>query len=83
MVRLPPRLSEHQLFVLEMAGAIVAGRASALDEHELEVLAEANRLLGLHGREAPITEAHWAVIGRTVATLLAAGARPDPRAYAA
>ena len=84
MLRPPvtPVLSDHQLFVLEMAGAVVSSRASALASDELEVLAEANRLVGLHGREAPITERHWIVIGRTVAARLAQSFRADLRSFA-
>ena len=77
-----PVLSDHQLFVLEMAGAVVSSRAGALADDELEVLAEANRLVGLHGREAPITERHWIVIGRTVAARLAESLRADLRSCA-
>ena len=83
MFRPPPTpvLSDHQLFVLEMAGAVVSSRASALADDELEVLAEASRLVGLHGREAPITERHWVVIGRAVAARLAHSLRADLRSF--
>ena len=76
---LAPVLSDAQLFVLEMAGAIVATRSSTLSDEELEVLAEAAHLLRIHGRAAPIADRHWAVIGRTVGALLATGERPALR----
>jgi hypothetical protein len=78
-----PALSDQQLFILEMAGAIVASRASVLEEDELETLAETAHLLGRYGREAPLSQHHWTVVRRTVGQRLAGGFGPDLHEVAA